>query len=215
MILDFFKNFIYNKYIRKNYIEVGKPMGTPADTLVAQHPDRSSQLLGPVYDYLKPMMPYSAVPQNLYMAVFFPVARNWPPNTKFADKIAENPKLGGPKGAALFTSQNPGIVYVSDYVNKVEAAAKRSRPVLSANEEKTLTDLAAKLGTPRDSLYKLINFESSWDPLATNPYSGARGLVQFMPKTAKNMGYIAMASFLPLLIVSGIVYFILQRKGIL
>ena len=133
-------------------------MGTPADTLVAQHPDRSSQLLGPVYDYLKPMMPYSAVPQNLYMAVFFPVARNWPPNTKFADKIAENPKLGGPKGAALFTSQNPGIVYVSDYVNKVEAAAKRSRPVLSANEEKTLTDLAAKLGTPRDSLLQTDKF---------------------------------------------------------
>lgn len=188
-------------------------MGTPADTLVAQHPDRVSQLLGPVYDYLKPMMPYSQVPQNLYMAVFFPIARNWPPNAKFADEIAKNPKLG-PKYAASFTKQNPGIVYVSDYINKVEASSKRSRPILTAAEDAALVTIAGRLGVAKDSLYKEINFESSWNPQATNPYSGARGLIQIMPKTAKGMGYVAMAGLLPLLLVGGIVYFILQRKGI-
>jgi len=209
-----FKDLFY-KYLK--IVKKENPMGTPADTLVAQHPDRTSQLLGPVYNYLKPMMPYTQVPQNLHMAVFFPVARNWPPNAVFADEISKNPKLGGPKQAVLFTKQNPGIRIVSDYVNKVEAASKRSRPVLTAAEDAALTKVAGWLGVAKDSLYKEINFESGWDPLARNPYSGARGLVQFMPKTAKNMGFAATAAatILPLLLIGGIVYFYLHRRGII
>jgi hypothetical protein len=219
--MELFKN-LFLKYLAKQPVETLKQaeqkeiiMGTPADTLVTQHPDRVSQLLGPVYDYLKPMMPYSSVPQNLHMAVFFPAARNWPPNAVFADEIAKNPKLGGPKQAALFTKQNPGIRIVQDYVNKVEAISRRSRPVLSAAEDAALASTAAKLGVEKDSLYKEINFESGWDPKATNPYSGARGLVQFMPKTAARMGYAAAFAILPLLVVGGIVYFLLKRYGYL
>ena len=60
---------------------------------------------------------------------------------------------------------------------------------LSSNEEYALQQTAAALGVKRDSLYNLIQFESGWNPKATNPLSGARGLIQFMPKTAEGMGY--------------------------
>jgi hypothetical protein len=214
--MELFKN-IFSKYLKpvEQPVEKEKIMGTPADTLVNQHPDRVSQLLGPVYDYLKPMMPYTQNPQNLHMAVFFPAARNWPPNAVFADEISKMPKLG-PEYAAKFTKQNPGIRIVSDYVNKVEAASKRKRPVLTAAEDAALAKVAGWLGVAKDSLYKEINFESGWDPLARNPYSGARGLVQFMPKTARNMGFAATAAtVLPLLLIAGIVYFILKKQGYL
>jgi len=54
----------------------------------------------------------------------------------------------------------------------------------------TLNSVAAQLGLPDPAaLAKLINFESSWNPLAKNPYTGARGLIQFMPNTARSLGY--------------------------
>lgn len=56
-------------------------------------------------------------------------------------------------------------------------------------ETKALNTLASWLGVPADWLYKLIMFESSWNPKAKNPSSGARGLIQFMPQTAKDLGY--------------------------
>jgi hypothetical protein len=213
-------NNLFSKYLKPVEIPVQpkeeKLMGTPADTLVNQHPDRVSQLLGPVYNYLKPMMPYSQVPQNLYMAVFYPVARKWPPNAVFADEITKNPKLGGAAQARKFTKQNPGIVTVQDYINHVEAASKYTRPVLSVTEQKALDTTAGKLGVASDSLYKLINFESSWNPLSVNLQgSGARGLIQFMPSTAKGMGFAAAVSIMPLLIIGGIVYFLMTRKGII
>ena len=192
-----FKN-LFSKYLKP--AEKEKPMGTPADTLVAQHPDRTSQLLGPVYDYLKPMMPYSQVPQDLYMAVFYPVARKWPSNQEFSPAVRK---------------VNPGIVKVQDYVDKVEAASKRFRPVLSAAEQNALNVTSKKLGVTADSLYKLVNFESGWDPQAVNKYTGARGLIQFMPKTAAGMGFAAAMSILPLLVVGGVVYFYLHRRGII
>jgi soluble lytic murein transglycosylase-like protein len=153
-----------------------------------------------VYDYLKPMKPYSQVPQDLYMAVFYPVARKWPSNQEFSPAVKK---------------VNPGIVKVQDYVDKVEAASKRFRPVLSAAEQSALNTTAAKLGVTADSLYKLINFESSWDPQATNRYTGARGLIQFMPATARSMGFAAAMTVLPLLAVGGIVYLYLHRRGII
>ena len=41
---------------------------------------------------------------------------------------------------------------------------------------------------PRD-LRALIEFESGWKPDATNPRSGARGLIQFMHATARGLHY--------------------------
>ena len=53
-----------------------------------------------------------------------------------------------------------------------------------------LTLLAEKwMGVPVSWLDNLISFESGWDPAARNPYTGARGLIQFMPDTAKALGY--------------------------
>ena len=133
----------------------------------------------------------------------------------FADRIAASPALGGPEQAKKFIKQNPGIRTVQDYIDKVEAASKRNRPVLSVAEAEALGTASSKLKVANDSLYKLVNFESGWDPQAENPYSGARGLVQFMPKTAKGMGFAAMAGILPLLLVAGIVYFIMKKQGYL
>jgi hypothetical protein len=57
------------------------------------------------------------------------------------------------------------------------------------NKETALSNLAAALGVPVQWVDNLIQFESGWNPAARNPYSGARGLIQFMPQTARDLGY--------------------------
>lgn len=61
--------------------------------------------------------------------------------------------------------------------------------ILTTRQESLLGQLASILNVPRDNLYNLINFESAWNPLARNKNSGARGLIQFMHKTAREMGF--------------------------
>jgi hypothetical protein len=61
---------------------------------------------------------------------------------------------------------------------------------LKVNEENVLIKVSKLLGVTRDDLFNLINFESKWNPLARNAKTGARGLIQFMPDTAKSMGYV-------------------------
>jgi hypothetical protein len=53
----------------------------------------------------------------------------------------------------------------------------------------TLQDVSKKLGVPPAWLWSLIQFESRGDPAAKNKITGARGLIQFMPATARDMGY--------------------------
>lgn len=60
---------------------------------------------------------------------------------------------------------------------------------LSSKDTQSLNTLAGWMHVPADWLYKLIYFESTWDPLARNKTSGARGLIQFMPQTAHDLGY--------------------------
>jgi hypothetical protein len=60
---------------------------------------------------------------------------------------------------------------------------------LSSAENYALGELANALKIPRDALYTLINFESGFNPEARNPYTGARGLIQFMPATARAIGF--------------------------
>lgn len=74
-----------------------------ADDLYNQNPTDTAQLLGPVLKYLNQFKPFPTE-QSLYMAVFYPAARTWPPETVFPDSVQ---KL------------NPGIVTVNDYVSKV------------------------------------------------------------------------------------------------
>jgi hypothetical protein len=74
--------------------------------LINKNPDIISQLVGPVNQYLNQFKPFPT-PQSLYMSVFYPAARSWSPDTMFPDTVR---------------AVNPGITYVSDYVNRVNHA---------------------------------------------------------------------------------------------
>lgn len=174
---------------------------TPADTLVTQYPTRITQLQGPVYAYLKQWMPYNNTEQDLYMAVFHPISRRSNPDGPFLDRKGNvDPRV---------SRDNPGIDTPHDYINLVNA--KKNSATLTAQEWTALKNLAKKINVPVDSLYKLINFESSWNPQAKNPKSGARGLIQFMPSTAADMGYAATGSIATLIILIVAGWFLVKK----
>ena len=75
-----------------------------ADDLYNKNPSFDSQMNGPVYDYLKQYKPFPTK-QSLYMAVFYPAARSWSPDTVFPDAVRK---------------ANPGIDTVQDYIDHVE-----------------------------------------------------------------------------------------------
>ncbi len=52
----------------------------------------------------------------------------------------------------------------------------------------TLQELATKLGVSQQWLLKLFRIESKNDPKAVNKFTGATGLIQFMPATARALG---------------------------
>lgn len=56
-------------------------------------------------------------------------------------------------------------------------------------DKDSLNLIAQQLGIYPTWLNSLITFESNWKPDARNPYSGARGLIQFTNTTAKTLGY--------------------------
>lgn len=89
---------------------------TAADTLIERYPDTISQLEGPVYQYLKKYMPFDSA-QSLYMAVFYPKARQWSKYTPFPENVQKS---------------NPGLVTVADYINKVEKKALKYSTVIIA-----------------------------------------------------------------------------------
>lgn len=60
---------------------------------------------------------------------------------------------------------------------------------MNDRELKALSEVAGSLGISTDDLFKLINFESKWNPQAKNPNSSARGLIQFTDATARSLGY--------------------------
>jgi hypothetical protein len=175
-------------------------MGNAADTLVSRFPTRAAQLKTPVYDYLKSRggeLKYNGTDQDLYMAVFHPASRRVPVTQKFPSKVR---------------SGNPGIDTPQDYINLVNK--KKATAILTAPEWTALKDTAAALGMSWEPLYKLINFESDWDPKAKNPRSGARGLIQFMPFTAKGMGFRGTMGMGTLLLLAGGGYFIARKLKI-
>ncbi|MFA7114921.1 MAG: transglycosylase SLT domain-containing protein, partial [Candidatus Omnitrophota bacterium] len=57
-----------------------------------------------------------------------------------------------------------------------------------SNEER-LSKVSEELGVNPEWVSSAIQFESKWDPNATNPLSGAKGLIQFTNTTAKELGY--------------------------
>lgn len=52
-----------------------------------------------------------------------------------------------------------------------------------------LNEIAVRLGVAYEDLFNLINFESGFNPQAKNPNSSARGLIQFIDSTAKQLGF--------------------------
>lgn len=62
-------------------------------------------------------------------------------------------------------------------IDKIDGAALRK-----------FVDVAGALGANADQLAACIAFESGWNPAAKNPFSGATGLIQFMPSTALHLG---------------------------
>lgn len=60
---------------------------------------------------------------------------------------------------------------------------------LTANEFKALETAAAAVGVPTDWLYNIIRLESGWNPAIENTKTRAKGLIQFMPDTARGLGY--------------------------
>jgi hypothetical protein len=61
--------------------------------------------------------------------------------------------------------------------------------ILPYDVDVALHQVAGSLGIEPDDLNKLIDFESRWDPQAKNPYSSARGLLQFIDSTAQSLGF--------------------------
>lgn len=61
--------------------------------------------------------------------------------------------------------------------------------MISPTVEQALSQVAEEVGTNKESLVKLIEFESGFNPRAKNPDSSARGLIQFLDKTAEGLGY--------------------------
>lgn len=49
--------------------------------------------------------------------------------------------------------------------------------------------ISIRLNVNSGELTKLIDFESGFDPQAKNPHSSARGLIQFIDSTARELGY--------------------------
>lgn len=60
---------------------------------------------------------------------------------------------------------------------------------LTDSQIRALKDTAAAIGAKPESLYRLIAFESGWDPQAKNPTSSAKGLIQFIDSTAQDLGF--------------------------
>jgi len=60
---------------------------------------------------------------------------------------------------------------------------------LTENELGILDAIAMQLQVDTDDLFKLIKFESKWNPQAKNPFSSARGLIQFTDSTARALGF--------------------------
>ena len=85
--------------------------------LVTRNPSISSQLRGPVLQYLKPMGPFRDK-QDFVFSVFLPKYRTAPLSAKivFQDALQQS----------NFSKSNPGIVTVGDYFAKLERAFERA-----------------------------------------------------------------------------------------
>lgn len=70
---------------------------------------------------------------------------------------------------------------------------------MDAATQKTLEAVAANIGMKPEWLNAVITLESGWNPNAYNSVSGATGLIQFIPRTMKDLGILSpsLASQIP------------------
>lgn len=62
---------------------------------------------------------------------------------------------------------------------------------MDAAIEAAYRDTASAIGMQSQWLYNVIALESAWKPHAYNKTSGATGLIQFIPRTMKDMGLLS------------------------
>lgn len=60
---------------------------------------------------------------------------------------------------------------------------------LTDSEKSLLDTISMQLQVDTNDLFKLIRFESKWNPQAKSSLSSARGLIQFTNKTAQSLGF--------------------------
>jgi hypothetical protein len=60
---------------------------------------------------------------------------------------------------------------------------------LSNEEYLKIIQISNDLGINHNDLIKLISFESGFNPQAKNPLSSAKGLIQFIDETARELGF--------------------------
>lgn len=61
--------------------------------------------------------------------------------------------------------------------------------MLTGSVAEKILSISDRLGIQSDWLIKLIQFESGFNPVASNPYSSAKGLIQFTDATAQSLGF--------------------------
>jgi len=102
-----------------------------------------------------------------------------PALVKFGDKYLE----GKLPGANPLTNKYTGIFTEEDARNKYQMP-----DTLKNNIQAFVSQANDSAGLPAGLMSAIAEKESSWNPLAINKGSGAAGLFQFMPATAKGYG---------------------------
>lgn len=102
-----------------------------------------------------------------------------------AKGLAPDGKIGPLTLAALGLSTAPTVAATP---SGASVASLRGIERLGPADLKALAATAQWLGVPVDWLAAPISFESGFNPAAVNAASGATGLIQFMPSTARNLG---------------------------
>jgi hypothetical protein len=72
--------------------------------------------------------------------------------------------------------------------DSVNVSAIDTTVIQDPDFQQKLQKVASALGTTPEALLAVIKHESGGKPYAVNPYSGATGLIQFMPATAQRLG---------------------------
>jgi len=60
---------------------------------------------------------------------------------------------------------------------------------MTSEDKNIIIEVSSKIGVDPNWLSALIRFESGFNPTASNPNSSAKGLIQFIDSTARDLGF--------------------------